>query len=109
MRDEKPVKSLAQIRVQLSNGDYELSRHAFRRIVERSIGEIEIREAAANAVIIEDYPADKYSPSCLLLGFTAGSRPLHMQVSRQESDSTRIITIYEPDSAEWIANFTVRR
>lgn len=50
------MKSLAQIRVQLSNGDYELLRHAFRRVVERNISEMEIREAAATAVIIEDYP-----------------------------------------------------
>lgn len=75
------MKSLAQIRVQLSNGDYELSRHAFRRLVERNISEIELREAGSSVVIIEDYPADKYSPSCLLLGFTSGSRPLHIQVS----------------------------
>lgn len=103
------MKSLAQIRVQLSDGEYELSRHALRRIVERNISEMEIREAGSTAVIIEDYPADKYSPSCLILGFTVGSRPLHIQVSRQEVGSTRIITIYEPDPAEWTANFTVRR
>ena len=103
------MKSLAQIRVQLSNGDYELSRHAFRRVVERNISEIEIREAGSNAVIIEDYPADKYSPSCLIMGFTAGTRPLHIQVSRQETETTRIVTIYEPDPAEWDANFTMRR
>jgi hypothetical protein len=103
------VKSLAQIRVQLGNGDYELSRHAFRRVVERDISETEIREAGSKAVIIEDYPADKYSPSALLLGLTATSRPLHIQVSRQETETTRIITIYEPDVAEWDANFTVRR
>jgi hypothetical protein len=103
------VKTLAQIRVQLGNGDYELSRHAFRRVVERNISEIEIREAGSTAVIIEDYPADKYTPSCLLLGFTAGSRPLHIQVSREDSDSTRIVTIYEPGSDEWQKGFTVRR
>ena len=103
------MKTLAQIRVQLSNGDYELSRHAFRRVVERNISEMEIREAAANAVIIEDYPADKYSPSCLLLGFTAGARPLHIQVSRQETDTTRIVTIYEPNPKEWDASFVIRR
>lgn len=93
----------------MRNGNYELSRHAFRRIVERDISEAEIREAAANAVIIEDYPADKYSPSCLLLGFTVGDRPLHIQVSRQETDMTRIVTIYEPDTKEWDASFVIRR
>lgn len=52
--------------------------------------------------MIEDYPDDKYSPSCLLLGFTKGDRVLHIQVSRIESDITRIITLYEPDEQEWI-------
>lgn len=103
------MKSLAQIRVQLASGSYELSRHAFRRIVERNISEIEIRQAGSSVVIIEDYPADKYSPSCLLLGFTAHSRPLHIQVSRADTEFTRIVTIYEPDLEDWEQSFTVRR
>ena len=103
------MKSLAQIRVQLTHGDYELSRHAFRRIVERNISEVEIREAGRNVVVIEDYPADKYAPSCLLLGFTGNLRPLHIQVSRADSESTRIITIYEPGLESWEQGFTVRR
>jgi hypothetical protein len=45
---------------------------------------------------------DKYSPSALLLGFTAAGRALlHLQVSFGESDLTKIITIYEPDANEW--------
>jgi len=53
-------------------------------------------------LLIEDYPDDKYSPSALLLGFTAGGRPLHFQVSFAETDLTKIITIYEPDPNEWV-------
>jgi hypothetical protein len=30
----------------------------------------EIREAIAVGEVIEDYPNDKYGPSCLILGFT---------------------------------------
>src|SRR5438093_12462316 len=62
----------------------------------------EIREAGATAELIDDYPDDKYSPSALLLGFTAGGRPLHFQVSFAETDLTKIITIYEPDPNEWV-------
>lgn len=47
------MKSLAQIRVQLASGNYELSRHPFRHIVERNISETKIREAARNVIIIE--------------------------------------------------------
>jgi hypothetical protein len=61
-----------------------------------------------NAIIIEDYPDDKYSPSCLILGLTINNRPLHLQVSRRESDMLTIITLYEPDQTEWI-NYSQRR
>jgi len=68
------VKTLAEIQQQLAAGRFEFSRHAFRRVIERNISEQEIRAAGANAEVIEDYPDDKYSPSGLLLGFTAARR-----------------------------------
>ncbi len=98
------MKTLSQIQQELAAGQFEFSRHAFRRVVERNISEAEIREAGAKAEVIEYYPGDKYSPSGLLLGFTAAGRPLHFQVSYAESDATKIITIYEPDPNEWIEN-----
>lgn len=98
------MKSLAEIQRQLAAGEFEFSRHAFRRAIERNISEAEIREAGELAEVIEDYPEDKYSPSALLLGFTAAGRPLHLQVSFDSSDRTKIITIYEPDAKEWIEN-----
>lgn len=102
------MKTLIQIQEQLSFGQFEFSRHAFRRVVERDINDEEIREIGKDAEIIEDYPDDKYSPSCLLLGFTKTGRPLHMQVSLVESDFVKIITIYEPEEMEWI-DYSKRR
>ena len=43
------MKTLAQVRHDLAAGDFEFSRHAFRRAVERNISELEIREAGARA------------------------------------------------------------
>ena len=97
------MKTLAQICQQLAAGQFDFSQHAFKRAVERNISEQEIRTAGAQAEIIEEYPEDKYSPSVLLLGFTSAGRPLHIQVSVAESETTRIITLYEPDPAEWAA------
>ena len=96
------MKTLQQIREQLSAGEFAFSRHAFRRVVERNISEQEIREAGEDVEVIEDYPQDKYSPSGLLLGYTRAGRALHLQVSFAESDTTKIITIYEPAPNEWI-------
>lgn len=102
------MKSLEQIRLQLSAGEFEFSRHALKRAVERNISDNEIAQAAGNAEFIEDYPDDKYSPSCLILGFTKQNRPLHIQVSFADTPMVRIITLYEPDSEEWI-EFKKRR
>jgi hypothetical protein len=96
------MKSLLEIQSQLKAGDFEFTRHAFKRTIERNISEQELKEIGANLEIIEDYPKDKYSPSSLLLGFTEANRPLHIQVSRVESDRIKIITLYEPDQDEWI-------
>ena len=96
------MKSLLDIQRQLTVGEFEFSRHAFRRTVERNISERKIQEAGAKAEIIEDYPNDKYLPSSLCFGFTAAGRSLHFQVSYDKWGLTKIITIYEPDQNEWI-------
>lgn len=95
------MKTIQQVRFQLRTGSFDFSRHAFRRAAERNISEQEIRQAGSQAAIIENYPSDKYSPSCLLLGFTAAGRPLHIQVSLADTQLVRIVTLYEPNPNEW--------
>jgi len=102
------MKSLDEIQRQLATGQFDFSRHAFRRAVERNISDDEICAAGERAEVIEEYPEDKYSPSVLLLGFTAAERPLHIQVSIADSETTRIVTLYEPDPTEW-TEFRQRR
>ncbi len=96
------MKTLEQVRQQLWVGEYDFSQHAFRRAVERNISEQDIREAGANAIIVEEYPDDKYGPTWLVLGFTQERRPLHIQLSVADLALIRIVTLYEPDSNEWI-------
>ena len=102
------MKTLEEIQRQLSLGEFDFSRHALKRVVERNISELEIKEAGRNAKIIEDYPDDKYTPSCLLLGFTETGRPLHIQVSLADTEFVKIITLYEPGEDEWI-DYSKRR
>jgi len=63
---------------------------------------------AMRSEIVEDYPDDKYGPSCLVLGFTNAGRPLHIQCSYPIRPLVKIITLYEPDPDLWI-DFRVRR
>ena len=81
---------------------FEFSRHALDQSMLRIISVREIREAIQTAILIEDYPDDKYGPSCLLLGFTLAARPLHVQCSYPTRPIVKVITVYEPDSADWI-------
>jgi Domain of unknown function (DUF4258) len=66
----------------------------------------EVVEALLNGEIIEEYPEDKYGPSCLALGWTRAGRPLHVQCSLPPT--VWVITLYEPDAQEWI-NFRTRQ
>lgn len=102
------MKTLEQIRWQLVEGEFNFSHHAFRRAVERNISEGEIREAGANALLIEEYPQDKYGPTILVFGFSKAGRPLHIQASAADSPRVRIITIYEPNPHQW-RNYVERR
>jgi hypothetical protein len=73
---------LAEIRSKIRRRQYEFSKHAVDQTILRDIAVRELEEAIANrSEIIEDYPDDKYGPSCLILGCTTAGRPLHVQCS----------------------------
>ena len=96
------------IQTKVAAGQFEFSRHALDQTILRRISVQEIQQAVACAQVIEDYPHDKYGPSCLLLGFTSGGRPLHIQCSYPSRPLVKLITAYEPDPAQW-AEFRTRR
>lgn len=82
-----------RIREKIYNRQFEFSKHAVDQSILRHITLQELYEALENAQIIEDYPDDKYGPSCLLLGFTKSNRPLHIQCSYPERTIIKIITL----------------
>ena len=56
------------IREKIATGAFEFSQPATDQSILRHIRVQEIREAIAAGEVIEDYPNDKYGPSCLILG-----------------------------------------
>jgi hypothetical protein len=97
---------LKELRDKISRGEYRYSDHAVKRMIRRSIDRAEIEEAVLSGEIIEEYPADKYSSSCLVYGRTRFGRHLHVQLSIPPT--VVIITVYDPDETEWI-DYRVRR
>ena len=56
-----------EIRKRFCSQQYEYSLHAADQSILRRIARREVEEAMETADIIEDYPTDKYGPSCLIL------------------------------------------
>lgn len=90
------------IRAKVALDQFEFSQHAVDQSIVREISVNEIREAIAVGEVIENYPEDKYGPSCLILGFTETDRPLHVQCSYSSRPLVKIITVYQPDPQLWI-------
>ena len=97
---------IKKIKDKIQKGKYRFSDHAVKRMISRSIDRSEVEDVITRGEVIEEYPDDKYSPSCLIYGRTKKGRNLHVQVSLPPT--VVIITVYEPESSEWI-NYKIRR
>ena len=92
-----------EIRQKIAGRQYEFSKHAADQTVVRDITVAELEQAIlGRSEVIEDYPDDKYGPSCLVLGFTKTDRPIHVQCSYPARPLIKIITVYEPDPELWV-------
>ena len=100
---------LELLRVKAAANALEYAAHAVARLMQRRISPAEVREVLATAQVIEDYPDDRFGPSCLLLGTTRAARPLHVVCSYPQRPLLKIITVYEPAPTEWEPGFTQRK
>jgi len=99
---------LEDIRRRIESGSYWFTIHGFERCVERGIAPEEVKYAIVHGETIEEYPEDKYGPSCLILGKARNGRILHVHCS---VDPGWIITAYDPtlNPDEWDPEFKKRR
>ncbi len=100
---------LDDIRARVRARRYLLSKHAADQLILRDISVAEVEQALlGKAELIEDYPQDKYGPSCLILGYTDTGKALHLQCAYSDPSVVKIVTLYEPDPDKWI-EMRVRR
>ncbi len=97
-----------EIIIKIKAYQFEFSKHAVDQSIIRRISIQEMKEAIMKGEIIENYPKDRYGPSCLIFGRTEAGRPLHAQCSYPSRPLIKIITLYEPDSSLWI-DFKTRK
>ncbi len=83
--------------------------HVIKRMFERDITELEIREVLDRGDIIKEYEDDKPYPSFLVF-CELKLRPLHVVAAiDKEANRTIIITVYQPNIIEWEEGFKNRR
>ncbi len=109
MTDKDFTLEIEEIHRKIANNDFEFAKHAVDQSILRQIRVQEIKDVISNGQLIEDYPNDKYGPSCLMGGLTQAGRPIHVQCSYPIRPLVKIITVYEPDPDRWNDDFTIRR
>ena len=97
-----------QLRSKFAANQLEFSKHALDQSILRGITIQELREAIGNGEVSEDYPQDKFGPSCLVFGMTKSHRPIHIQCSHPSRKVVKIITLYQPDPDQWI-DYRIRK
>ena len=83
--------------------------HAIQRMFERQISPEDVRSVVESGETIQEYPDDTPYPSRLILEWKL-QRPIHIVVADNEADNEKIIvTVYEPDPAQWTDDFKRRK
>mgnify|MGYP003394940251 CR=1 FL=1 len=93
---------ITEIRKAFIEKRFRYTKHGVEQRINRHITSKEIEQAILKGEIIEDYPSDKYGPSCLIYGKTRQGKVLHIQIAFLPIIS--IVTVYDPNPAEWIDN-----
>ena len=101
------IDRLNYIKEAIRKGRYRYTIHGAKQRITRKVKKSEIEEIIESSEIIEDYPKHHYGSACLLLGKTAKGKNLHLLCSVRETID--IITVYEPDLAEWEKDLKTRR
>lgn len=77
--------------------------HARLAMKDDNLSSFDVLEALENFEVIEEYHDTKPFPSCLLLCWLKGKKPLHMVCALPEHvDMLIIVTIYIPSKEEWL-------
>ncbi len=83
-------------------------RHVLERMLERGLSRDVVLDIASNSEVIEDYSADRPTPTALLLGWDK-KRPIHVALSIEADGEVAIITAYEPSLDVFESDYRTRR
>ena len=96
-----------EIRKKVLEGEFEFTLHAVDQSILRRISVEELRQALDTSEIIEDYPSDKYGPTCLMLSDDVSTAELTELVSDAggfdwlDSPDEDVYSIEEGNAVQW--------
>jgi hypothetical protein len=97
---------ITKIRKKIKAGDFNIVDHALTEAFKDGISINDILACINTGKIIESYPERK---RCLIFSLVQLDIPLHVAVEYStDEDEVDIITVYIPDSRQWI-NFQIRK
>ena len=82
--------------------------HVATRMQERGIKREDVINCILNGEIIEDYPYDYPTPSCLLFGYTLRSNVIHVVIGLDD-DSVYVVTAYYPNRDKFESDLKTRK
>ena len=98
----------AQVRQSIKQWKIVWRRHALERMLERGLSRAIVLDVASKGEVIEDYSADRPTPTALLPGWDK-KRPIHVVLSIEADGEIAIITAYEPNLDVFESDYRTRR
>lgn len=77
-------------------------------MLERDLSRDIVLDVASNGEVIEDYSADRPTPTALMLGWDR-EHPIHVVLSLEPDGEVAIITAYEPSLDVFDSDYRTRR
>lgn len=96
---------IERIRTKVKTGEFNIRDHALIEAFKDGISINDIIYCINNGKIIEKYPDRK---RCLIFSMIGFDIPLHIVVDYSWDEEVDIVTVYIPDSSEWI-KFQIRK
>jgi hypothetical protein len=103
MADPNSTSEIVTLLIQCAALDeFRLTLHAHQEMLDENVTVANVREAMSTPEIIENYTEHQRGACCLMLGWTASRRPLHIVCTSHRSPVV-IITVYEPKAPKWVS------
>lgn len=108
------TEQMVAVRWAFREDHFVLRFHAHVEMLTEGLRTSDLRHAGSGCELLEEYPERPEGHTKLILGSSQDGRPIHLvlNVERFEQDPAEplaVVTVYEPESPEWLDERTRRR